>query len=205
MHKLNKKNEEYQKNLEKIQSSFLSHKELDKNLKSMALEYFEFCWRKKKIFQAELNQFNDLSRVLSRDCYLFTHQEILVNIPLFSNLQVSELYWIIQHLKTEVFMPNDFLQSKGEISKEMYFIIEGLVQEFAELVAEKPEEGKTKSQKQLENQENKSSSNLPDRVLDNKQTQDEEQKIAKLQNIIKHNQEKQNNQPYEFSSQSHKK
>ena len=53
---------------------------------------------------------------------LLTHQKCVSNVPLFSELEVSELLHIIAHLKTEVFMPGDYILRRGEIGNKIYFI-----------------------------------------------------------------------------------
>ena len=66
---------------------------------------------------------------------LITHQKCVSEVPLFSELEISELLYIISNLKTQIFMPNDYIIRKGEIGREMYFITEGMVteQQIAEL------------------------------------------------------------------------
>ena len=47
-------------------------------------------------------------------------------MPLFYDLDVNELAWIIQKLKTTIYLPDDFIIREGEIGNEMYFIMNGI-------------------------------------------------------------------------------
>jgi hypothetical protein len=49
----------------------------DNTMRTKVFEYFEFCWRKKKIFEKEILNFKDISATLERECLLVVHQDIL--------------------------------------------------------------------------------------------------------------------------------
>ncbi|KRX11005.1 Cyclic nucleotide-binding protein [Pseudocohnilembus persalinus] len=123
--KMNQKSAEYQLQLETLQNT-LQTTELASDLKSRILEYFQYCWRKKK---PEISNFSDLSITLEREMLLVIHQKIVANVPLFSGLELSELLSIIQKLKTQVYMPNETIYRTNDISNEMFFISEGIIEQ----------------------------------------------------------------------------
>ncbi len=56
-------------------------------MKNRIFEYFEFCWRKNIIFDRDLKDFSDLSLTLRREVLVCIHREIILKVPLFSELE----------------------------------------------------------------------------------------------------------------------
>jgi hypothetical protein len=60
------------------------------------------------------------------------HQYIVKNVELFKYLEVQEIFWIIQRLKTQVFLPQEFITQIGDTDTKLYFVTEGIVVEDTE-------------------------------------------------------------------------
>ena len=91
------------------------------------MEYFDFIWEKKRMAGKSVVDFSLLSKPLQKEIHFHIHKDIIKNVPLFKELELNELVWIIQRLKTDVYLPDDYIVREGEIGNEMYFIIEGIV------------------------------------------------------------------------------
>ena len=65
------------------------------------------------------------------------HKDVVAQVRLFSHLEVQEILWIVNKLRTRVFMPGDYICEKGESIYEMGFIVEGVVEEVFERQAGK--------------------------------------------------------------------
>lgn len=136
MMKLNSKNTVYQNKLSELQFK-LKQRNIPPSLCNRVYEYFEFCWRKRKIFD-QMSDFSELSIPLQKECMIFLHKDLITNVPLFCQLETNEILKIIQKLKTEIYMPGDKIIREGEKGTEMYFLAEGVVEVVAKTKDKKP-------------------------------------------------------------------
>ena len=136
MMKLNSKNTIYQNKLSELEFK-LKQKNIPSSLCNRVFEYFDFCWRKRKIFE-QMSDFSELSIPLQKECMIFLHKDLIMNVPLFCHLETNEILRIIQKLKTEIYMPGDKIIREGEKGNEMYFLAEGVVEVAAKTKDRKP-------------------------------------------------------------------
>ena len=71
---------------------------IPKSLQEKVFEYFNFCW-KKHLGNDMSRDFSDLSLPLQRDLLFYQHQELVLKVPLFKELEPLEVLAIIQKLK----------------------------------------------------------------------------------------------------------
>lgn len=95
--KLNQNYSQYQIKLEKLEKQ-LEANGIPKNLKNKIFDYFDFYWKKKKMFQ-DVSEFSQLSEPLKKEILFHLHKDIVINVPLFKELEPTELLQIIQRLK----------------------------------------------------------------------------------------------------------
>ena len=50
-----------------------------------------------------------------------------MNVPLFKTLELIEIVWIIQRLKSDIYLPTDLIIREGETGNEMFFLVDGIV------------------------------------------------------------------------------
>lgn len=100
-----------------------------KELRSSIVEYFDFCWSKKLIFKNDLCNFNELSKTLINDCQLVKHKDTLTNVPLFSRIELNELSWIVNNMKTQIYLPYDILYFINEKLNGLTLILSGVVEQ----------------------------------------------------------------------------
>jgi len=68
------------------------------NLRVKIMEYFYYSWRKHRILN-KMDDFSELSLPLQRDLALYQHQEMILKVPLFKELDPVEILSIVQKLK----------------------------------------------------------------------------------------------------------
>ena len=140
----NEKSNMYRWQLEELKEKLNANK-VPNNLRIKIMEYFYYSWRKNNVLK-KTDDFSELSIPLQRDIALYQHQEMLLKVPLFKELDPVEILSIIQKLKyiynrlysnvnrTSIYMPGDKVIREGERGSEMYFIQEGVV----EMLVKKP-------------------------------------------------------------------
>jgi len=87
----------YQQQLEELKQKLKINK-IPHNLRVKVLEYFYYTWRKHKILR-KANDFSELSIPLQRDLAFYQHQDMIKKVPLFKELEPTEILRIIQKLK----------------------------------------------------------------------------------------------------------
>lgn len=140
--KMNQDETLYQEKHESLQRSLIQNK-VPLSLRSRVFEYFDVYWEKKKTFN-RFSDFVELSEPLQRELAFHIHQDLVKHVPLFRELEASEIFGIIKKLKyavsfgavfltikqnrASVYMPEDRIIREGDLGQEMYFISEGSVQ-----------------------------------------------------------------------------
>lgn len=114
----------YYNTLDEVQVKMEMNHISDK-LQRKVYEYLEYCWKKRSGFNDDRMTFANASLNQQRDICFFRHQEVVLNVPLFRELEPIEVLSIIQRLKTNIYMPGDKIIREGEKGQEMYFITEG--------------------------------------------------------------------------------
>jgi len=87
----------YQKQNEELKQKLKINK-IPHNLKIKVMEYFYYSWRKHRVLK-KMDDFSELSLPLQRDLALYQHQEMILKVPLFKELDPVEILSIIQKLK----------------------------------------------------------------------------------------------------------
>lgn len=99
--------------------SKLKHHRIPEYLVSRVQEYFDYNWQKTK-FLDNKNDFSMLSKPLQNQIHIHIHKDIVKNVPLFQDLELNEVVWIIQRLKSDIYLPEDFIIREVII---FYFIL----------------------------------------------------------------------------------
>lgn len=114
---------EFQRQLEDLKHKLKVNK-IPKNLRVKVMEYFYYSWRKHSVLK-QMDDFSELSIPLQRDLALYRHQDMILKVPLFKDLDPVEILSIVSKLKTSIYMPGDKIIREGEKGTEMFFIQEG--------------------------------------------------------------------------------
>jgi len=116
----------YQEQLEELKHKLKINK-IPHNLRVKVMEYFYYSWRKTSVLK-KMDDFSELSIPLQRDIALYQHQEMIIKVPLFKDLDPVEILSIVQKLRTAIYMPGDKIVREGEKGTEMFFIQEGVAE-----------------------------------------------------------------------------
>ena len=95
--RINAESTMYQQKLDELRSKLIINK-VPNNLRIKIMEYFYYSWRKQRVLHKS-NDFSELSIPLQRDLAFFQHQETIMKVPLFMELEPIEILSIIQKLK----------------------------------------------------------------------------------------------------------
>ena len=90
-------NSRYQHQFEVLQRK-LNISKVPCNLRAKVMEYFYYSWRKNQVLK-KVDDFSELSIPLQRDIALYQHQEMVIKVPLFRELDPVEILSIIQKLR----------------------------------------------------------------------------------------------------------
>jgi len=133
INRANRESSEYQRQLEDLKHKLKVNK-VPHNLRVKIMEYFYYSWRKHSVLQ-KMDDFSELSIPLQRDIALYQHKDMILQVPLFKDLDPIEILSIVQKLNTSIYMPGDKIVREGERGTEMFFIQEGI----AEMIIQKSE------------------------------------------------------------------
>ena len=95
--KVNGESTLYQSKVEDLDKR-LRAKNIPHEMQKKVFEYFNYCWKKRKMYQST-GDFSDLSFPLQRDLLFHQHKELILNVPLFKELEPMEVLYIIQKLR----------------------------------------------------------------------------------------------------------
>jgi len=87
----------HQAQLEDLQYK-LNVNKIPQNLRRKVMEYFSYSWRKHSVLK-KADDFSELSIPLQRDIALYQHQDMIIKVPLFKDLDPIEILNIVQKLK----------------------------------------------------------------------------------------------------------
>lgn len=117
-------------NLEKLKA-FLNYRRLPFDLQRKIRDYYAYIW-KKKLGYNEGSFLSELPVGLRKEVSLFLKRDMVQKIRLFKNIDDSFLREVSLQMKPLVFTPGDFIFKKGDVGKEMYFVIRGILEVVSE-------------------------------------------------------------------------
>jgi len=82
----------------------------------------------KKLGYNEGSFLSELPVGLRKEVSLFLKRDMIQKIRLFKNIDDSFLREVSLQMKLLVFTPGDFIFKKGDVGKEMYFVIRGILE-----------------------------------------------------------------------------
>eukprot|EP00930_Biecheleria_cincta_P035673 TRINITY_DN24515_c0_g1_i1.p1 TRINITY_DN24515_c0_g1~~TRINITY_DN24515_c0_g1_i1.p1 ORF type:complete len:779 (+),score=92.39 TRINITY_DN24515_c0_g1_i1:30-2366(+) len=98
------------------------------NVPRSVIERVEACqtymWEVQKAKRAK-ECFEDLTAQLREEVQLVMYHRLVLQIPFLQTVSLKALRYIISSLSDSVFLPSDFMISRGDTGHEMYFLREG--------------------------------------------------------------------------------
>lgn len=115
----------YLKQIEDI-NSYLSYKSVPKRLKQRVQNYYQYIWHNRMV-QRERDLLSNLPSSLKKEILIFINRKLIEKVPFFKKTNKDFIGEIILQLKTEIFLPGDYIFKKGDVGDCMYFIGSGSV------------------------------------------------------------------------------
>lgn len=117
---------DYQEKLHRLHT-FMHYHKLPFSLRKQILNYYAYSWETGLGYNEE-TVLSDLPPSLRQSVVLSLNKDIVEKVPIFSNADEAVLHKLMQHMKSVIYMPGDYVFREGEVGKKMYFINNGRVE-----------------------------------------------------------------------------
>ncbi len=121
---------QYLENIEKL-SALIHYRKMPYDLQRRIRDYYLFMW-KKRLGYDESIFLQGLPHHLQQEVALYLKKDVIDNIPLFKGAGNDFIRDVAFHLEPLILIPGDYICTKGEIGREMYFVLKGNLSVLAE-------------------------------------------------------------------------
>ena len=116
----------YQRKMELLFDS-MNHLQLPQNLKKRILMYYDHIWKEYRTLDGTITYFiPELSKQLSSEVYLYLRTNLILSVPFLRQCSPEVVQELVMRLKSEIFLPADYVVHKGAPGSEMYLISRGV-------------------------------------------------------------------------------
>ena len=123
---INKKDSHFQEELEMVSQTMRSLK-LPEEMQDNVLKYLQYIHETPDV-QQDLDKFLALlSPALQNQIFYHLHSKVISQVEILKQCSSIEISYIVNHLKTLLFLPDDIIISQDEDSFHLYFINRGIV------------------------------------------------------------------------------
>ncbi|KAG2785462.1 hypothetical protein PC129_g638 [Phytophthora cactorum] len=114
---------------------------LPKPLRARVTAYYDYLWLNNRALSEQLSLLHDpgMSLTLRRQIAIYLFKDNLQKIPFFQLATDAVLGMICMQLHQVIYMPDDFIIQEGEIGKELFMIVKGIVRVLPPDNCKKPE------------------------------------------------------------------
>ncbi len=105
-------------------NEFMRIKELPAGMQSRVRDYYHYLWETRHNIQDE-TILKELPHSLAVDVLIHLNREILQKVEFFKNANEIFIREIVNMMRTEVFLPDDYIIRQGEHGDCMYFLSSG--------------------------------------------------------------------------------
>ncbi|ETK74325.1 hypothetical protein L915_18864 [Phytophthora nicotianae] len=114
---------------------------LPKKLRARVTAYYDYLWLNNRALSEQLSLLHDpgMSLTLRRQIAIYLFKDNLLKIPFFQLATDAILGMICMQLHQVIYMPDDFIIQEGEIGKELFMIVKGIVRVLPPNGCKKPE------------------------------------------------------------------
>lgn len=115
----------YQRKMESV-FAITTKMQLPVPLRERIHQYYEHLWREYDSLDGEIVNFSkDLTCNLTLEVVLFKYMVLVMQVPFWRECGVDFQKQIVLHLAVRVYLPDDFIIRRGEVSDEFYVINRG--------------------------------------------------------------------------------
>ncbi|GMH76366.1 hypothetical protein TrST_g6558 [Triparma strigata] len=116
----------YQRKMELLFES-MNHLQLPQNLKKRILLYYDHIWKEYRTLDGTITYFiPELSKQLASEVYLYLRTNLILSVPFLRQCSPEVVQELVMRLKSEIFLPSDYIVHKGAPGNEMFLISKGI-------------------------------------------------------------------------------
>lgn len=106
----------------------MNNMHLSKQLKKKIRNYFAFSWRVHGGDHSSNKWQEELSEELYAEVCLSVNQKLIRSLPLFNKSHDTFVLLVVRRLRTELYLPGDYVVRHGEVGKQIFFVVKGVLQ-----------------------------------------------------------------------------
>ncbi|KAL9654764.1 hypothetical protein ABK040_008558 [Willaertia magna] len=112
---------------------YMTYRKIPEGIRSKIERYYQFVWKARSGWDEQV-VLGDLPWYLQTEIYLSMNQELLEKVSLFKVEGATKTFItsMVMALRPQVVLPGSKVVKKGEIGREMYFILKGYVEVISE-------------------------------------------------------------------------
>jgi len=116
----------YRRHLDEV-NAFLHAQRIPSHLQERVRDYYSYLWEHQRGVST-MQVLQEFPRSLSQEILLFLNRDVLERVELFRGADELFIREAMQLLKSEVFLPGEYIIRQGEYGDCMYFLTSGTVQ-----------------------------------------------------------------------------
>ncbi|AEJ18459.1 cyclic nucleotide-binding domain-containing protein [Gracilinema caldarium] len=116
----------YRRHLDEV-NAFLHAQRIPLHLQERVRDYYSYLWEQQRGVST-MQVLQEFPRSLSQEILLYLNRDVLERVELFCGADELFIREAMQLLKSEVFLPGEYIIHQGEIGDCMYFLTSGTVQ-----------------------------------------------------------------------------
>lgn len=116
----------YQRKMEVV-FAIMGKMQLPASLRERIHQYYQHLWREYESLDGEVVKFSkDLTHNLALEVSLFKYMELTMHVPFWRMCSPDFQKQLVLSLQVRVYLPDDFVMRRGEVSDEFYMINRGV-------------------------------------------------------------------------------
>lgn len=116
----------YRRHLDEV-NAFLHAQRIPSHLQERVRDYYSYLWEQQRGVST-MQVLQEFPRSLSQEILLYLNRDVLERVELFRGADELFIREAMQLLKSEVFLPGEYIIRQGELGDCMYFLTSGTVQ-----------------------------------------------------------------------------
>lgn len=112
-------------------NQYMQVRNLPTSLQKGVQHYFEYLWDRHHGLD-ESAILGELPKSLRMEVALYLNREVIKRVPLFEGADPVFISSLVTILKPQIYSPGDDIITRGEIGREMYFLLQGSVDIYAD-------------------------------------------------------------------------
>jgi hypothetical protein len=116
----------YRRHLDEV-NAFLHAQRIPSHLQERVRDYYSYLWEQQRGVST-MQVLQEFPRSLSQEILLYLNRDVLERVELFRGADELFIREAMQLLKSEVFLPGEYIIRQGEYGDCMYFLTSGTVQ-----------------------------------------------------------------------------